>query len=157
MRKKGIPNALKDKQEEQKCITKRKVQEAIDIILKEEGVVTKKKLLELTGLSPATFSKPHVKEVLKINKVCQFKTKNTIKKSHDEMVAEQLYLKITKLEKEKNMLLSKLQDKEIIVLKYKSQYNELEENYNIILGKIHIIMRKLDENCIDIGIDFDNL
>ena len=56
------------------------IQNAIDElnILHEE--VTKSKLMEMTGLSSATFSKEHVKALLKENKVCQFKDVRSVER-----------------------------------------------------------------------------
>lgn len=157
MSTKTIPENLKEKQEKQKLDTINKIQNAIDVIQEEGGIVTKKKLIEMTSLSNATFSKPHVKEVLKANKVCQFKNIKQIIKNNDEALTEQLYLKISKLERENNLLNSKLQDKEIIISKIKNDYEELKKDYDVILGKIHFILRKIDERDIDLGIDLDNL
>jgi len=157
MKTKPLPLPLQDKQEEQRLNTKKKIQDGIDIITEEGGVVTKKKLIAITGLSNATFSKKHAKEVLEVNKVCQFKNKKQVIKNNDNVLSDQLYFKISKLEKEKNLLNSKLQDKEIALSKFKEDYKKLKDNYNLILGKIHLIFRKIDERQIDIGIDLDDL
>lgn len=157
MSAKNIPENLKEKQEKQKLDTINKIQNSIDIIQEEGGIVTKKKLIEMTGLSNATFSKPHVKDVLKANKVCQFKNTKQVIKNNDKALTEQLYLKISKLERENNLLNSKLQDKEIIISKIKNDYEELKKDYEVILGKIHFILRKIDERDISLGIDLDNL
>ena len=66
MTKRDIPENLKRKQEERRKETIDRIDKAIDTILSENGIVTKKKLIDITGFSNATFSKEHVKELLKL-------------------------------------------------------------------------------------------
>ncbi|MGK5651979.1 DUF6262 family protein [Brevibacillus formosus] len=157
MKKRGIPTKLKERQQSKRLETIKKIQEAIDDIKQDGSVVTKKRLMELTGLSNSTFSKDHVIEVLRINKVCQFKNSKRIDVNSASNEIEQLQKVIEKLEKEKILLKSRLQDKEIVIEKLKKDYQELSQNYSLILGKIHLIMKKVDIHGVDIGIDFDNL
>lgn len=156
MGRRDIPVNLKELQKAKRIATINKIQEAIDDIKHDGGVVTKKRLIDLTNLSSATFSKSHVLEVLKANEVCQFK--NTIKKEGNikEEHIEQLAKKIKKLEREKNLLMSKLQDKDIAINKYKVDYHNLNENYMLILGKLHSLMKKIEILDIDIGLDLEN-
>lgn len=157
MVKREIPNTLKEKQEQNRLETINKVQEAIDDIKQDGGIVTRKLLLEKTGLSNSTFSKPHVKDVLEANRVCQFATKKKVLSVAKEDVTKNLYKEIEKLKRENNILASKLQDKEIKAKSYKQDYVELSNNYAMLLSKLHLVMKKVDEYGIDIGIDFDNL
>lgn len=48
------------------------IQDAINTINEDNRIVTKKELMELTGLSSGTFSKDYIKELLKENCVCQY-------------------------------------------------------------------------------------
>ena len=64
---------------------------------------------------------------------------------------------IEKLKRENNKLKSMLQDKDIRINTYKQDYIELSDDYAMILNKLHLIMKKVDEYNLDIGIDFDNL
>lgn len=157
MQKRDIPDALKDKQEEIKLQTINKVQEAIDDIKQDGGIVTRSLLVEKTGLSNSTFSKAHIKNVLKINGVCQFASKKKILKNTKEDSIQNLYKEIEKLKRENNKLKSMLQDKDIRINTYKQDYIELSDDYAMILNKLHLIMKKVDEYNLDIGIDFDNL
>ncbi|WP_210470334.1 DUF6262 family protein [Sporosarcina sp. 6E9] len=157
MKKRDIPAGLKELQMAKRAETANKVQEAIDDIQNDGGVVTKKRLIELTGLSNSTFSKDHVLKVLKVNKVCQFKVSKKKEIDHKIVVTDQLYRKIEKLEQEKNLLQSKIQDKDIAIDKIKKDYQTLNENYMLILGKIHLLMKKIEMLDIDLGIDLDNL
>ncbi|MBO1911502.1 hypothetical protein J4G37_42780, partial [Microvirga sp. 3-52] len=101
--------------------------------------------------------KDHVLKVLKVNKVCQFKVSKKKEIDHKIVVTDQLYRKIEKLEQEKNLLQSKIQDKDIAIDKIKKDYQTLNENYMLILGKIHLLMKKIEMLDIDLGIDLDNL
>lgn len=157
MAKREIPNTLKEKQEKNRLETITKVQNAIDDIKQDGGIVTRKLLLEKTGLSNSTFSKPHVKDVLEANRVCQFATKKKVLNVTKEDVTKNLYKEIDKLKRENNILTSKLQDKEIKAKSYKQDYIDLSNDYAMLLNKLHIVMKKVDEYGIDIGIDFDNL
>lgn len=157
MAKREIPNTLKEKQEKNRLETINKVQEAIDDIKQDGGIVTRKLLLEKTGLSNSTFSKPHVKDVLEANRVCQFATKKKMLSPSKEDVTKNLYKEIEKLKRENNILTSKLQDKEIKANAYKQDYTDLSNDYAMLLSKLHLVMKKVDEYGIDIGIDFDNL
>ncbi len=157
MAKREIPNTLKEKQEKNRIETITKVQNAIDDIKQDGGIVTRKLLLEKTGLSNSTFSKSHVKDVLEANRVCQFATKKKVLNVTKEDVTKNLYKEIDKLKRENNILTSKLQDKEIKAKSYKQDYIDLSNDYAMLLNKLHLVMKKVDEYGIDIGIDFDNL
>ena len=54
------------------------IQDAIDDIQEDHRIVTKKELMEITGLSSGTFSQPYVKDLLEQNQVCQYRTARTI-------------------------------------------------------------------------------
>lgn len=157
MGKRDIPDSLKRLQMAKRVETTNKVQAAIDDIQNDDGIVTKKRLIELTGLSNSTFSKAHVLEVLKANKVCQFKVNKKKETDNKIVVTDHLYKKIEKLEQEKRLLQSKIQDKDIAIDKIKKDYQTLDENYKLILGKIHLLMKKIEMLDIDVGIDLDNL
>lgn len=67
-----IPEKRQQYYDRRRTRTMQKVQAGIDQIKAEGREVTKKELMEITGLSTGTFSKDHVKEVLKKNQVCQY-------------------------------------------------------------------------------------
>lgn len=111
MRKK-LNDGLRQKQEELRQETLEKVEEAIDDLQNEGYEITTKLLLERTGLSRSTFSKPHVVQLLKEKRVGRFKS---VKKLPDEdliQVNANLQKEIKKLENE-NMKLKTELDKEI--------------------------------------------
>ena len=153
MKKRDIPKTLKQLQSIKREETINKIQNAIDQIKDDGGIVTKKKLYEITGFSSSTFSKEHVKQLLKQNQVCQYKKSKQIETEKRDTQIEQLFKQIEKIERERNLLKSKLQDKEIALSKLEKSYNELEDSYRIILGKLHLIMKKLDILGIDMDID----
>ena len=63
------PEQLAKYQDIRRKTTLVKIQAAIDELNAEGFIVNKKMLIERTGFSAALFSKRHVKELLKINKV----------------------------------------------------------------------------------------
>lgn len=152
-----IPKSLKDLQSSKRLTTVKKVQDAINDITEDGGVVTKKRLIELTGLSNSTFSKPHVISVLKANEVCQFKKSKIKETAAENLVISRLYKEIEQLQNDKQLLQAKLQDKDIAITKIKKEHQELGDNYAMILGKIHLLMKRIEILDIDIGIDLDDL
>lgn len=128
----NIPESLLKKQEAQRENTMKVVEEAIKEIKLEGGVVTKKKLQELTGLSSATFSKEHVLYVLKQYKVCQFKDVKTVKKDSTgvDMKEYRLLKRISYLENEINK-----RDKKIESLS--KQIKELTFENEKLLGELY--------------------
>lgn len=139
--KRELPNALKERQSKQRHESIERVNEAIRE-LKEEGQrVTIKLLVERTGLSRATLSKPHIEEVLKDNRVCKFERRIYIKSS-DNVDINELELEISKLQ-------SKLDKSNKELKKLKNRNNELKvENYNLkeknkkLLGELQSISIK---------------
>ncbi|MFJ7185582.1 hypothetical protein [Lysinibacillus xylanilyticus] len=157
MGRRDISTNLKKLQDAKRQETLEKIQHAIDEILEDDDIVTKKKLLELTGLSSATFSKPHVLDLLKKNKVCQFRETVKYEKSNDTSEVEQLQKLIINLEKKNALLMSKLQDKDIKISLLREKNEKLENDYSMILGKLHLILKRIDMLDIDIGIDLDEI
>ena len=152
MSKRDIPAKLNEMQLAKRNETLEKIQSCIDEIKEFNGVVTKKKLIEMTGYSASTFSKEHVKELLKKNKVCQFKDVDKIvdpnkrsKKAIQQLedLNMKLNKKVVKLESE---LLKK--DERIYVLE--NQLEDLKRKYSLILGKNHTLSRKAELKGIDL-------
>lgn len=110
----------------------KKVQEAIET-LRDQGLkVTKKALIELTGLSSGTFSQPHIKEILKLNKVCQYAPEKSKPESHSE--SKKLAGKNLKLKERIRTLENRLSEskqensrKEEEILQLRGQYQKLLE------------------------------
>ena len=125
---------------EKKQNTLRKIQDAIDEIQEDNRIVTKKELMSITGISSGTFSQDYVKELLKKNKVCQFRVTTTISTSQNKKKLEEET--ILALTKENQKLISKMQDFEIVLEqnnnkynKLKDEYSKLESDYRLLKGK----------------------
>lgn len=70
---------------------------------------------------------------------------------------EQLQKQIKILEKKNNLLTSKLQDKDIKISLLEEKNQKLEEDYSMILGKLHLILKRVDMLDVDLGINVDDL
>lgn len=68
-------NAMQEMYKARKADTLKRISDVIDEMEEMGEKVTKKALIERTGLSSGTFSKPHVIELLKERHVCQFASK----------------------------------------------------------------------------------
>jgi len=118
--------------------TLKKIQDAIDYIQEDNRIVTKKELIDITGLSSGTFSRPYVKELLEKNQVCQYRNIKTVK--HNEKESQNKDDLILKMNKDINSLESKLQDCCIQLEKKENDYNKLKNDYDN-LEKEHILLR----------------
>lgn len=143
---------------EKKQNTLRKIQDAIDEIQEDNRIVTKKELMSITGISSGTFSQDYVKELLKKNKVCQFRVTTTISTSQNKKKLEEET--ILALTKENQKLISKMQDFEIVLEqnnnkynKLKDEYSKLESDYRLLKGKYQQLLEYLDA----LGANLDNL
>lgn len=154
--KRKLPTTLAERQEQARSETREKVQQAI-ISLKEEGrTVNIKNLLELTGLARATFSKTHVDEILKINKVCKYEVKNSVSVK-DTKTFHELKVDIQVLEKKIDRLLKK--NTELINQNnsLKLQLFEQKDKNEKLLGEIQTISMKCRMNNIRLEtIEIDN-
>ena len=143
---------------EKKQNTLRKIQDAIDEIQEDNRIVTKKELMSITGISSGTFSQDYVKELLKKNKVCQFRVTTTISTSQNKKKLEEET--ILALTKENQKHISKMQDFEIVLEqnnnkynKLKDEYSKLESDYRLLKGKYQQLLEYLDA----LGANLDNL
>lgn len=126
-----------------------KVQEAINFIQGENREVTKKELMELTGLSSGTFSQAHIKAILEKNQVCQFKPLKKI--SIEEKRAETQSEIIERLSKQIKKQESKLQDYDIILekkindcKKLKEENKKLDHEYRLLRGKYQELLEYIE-------------
>lgn len=111
---------------EMKLETQQKVQAAIDQIQAEGRRVTRKELVRISGLSSGTFSQPHVKSILKSNRVCQFAPEKIAKRNdNDDYVKD----KLTDVEFENFMLKAQIES-------LKRQYDALNAKYENVLSII---------------------
>ena len=95
----------------------------------------------ITGYSASTFSKQHVKALLKQNKVCQYKETLKVKSTEEEASAR--YEKsLEKANGEISRLKAVIVAKEIKINELETSQNELQEKYEILLGQLHQVTKK---------------
>lgn len=143
---------------EKKQGTLHKIQMAIDEIKEDNRIVTKKELMQLTGISSGTFSQEYVKELLQKNKVCQYRETLTIK-SEEKRKKLQEESALT-LQKENQKLISKMQDFEMVLEQKNKKLNQLQLKYDkltsenkLLKGKYQQLLEYLDA----LGISLENL
>lgn len=141
MSKKELPKALKQQQEQKRQYTLKKIQETIDYFKEIDLEVTKKRLIEETGYSASTFSKQHVKELLQRNKVCQFKETKKVKQDLQKINQKHNQEMLEKANREINLLKEKLVIKDAKISELESDYKELNEKYQLLLGKLYTAQR----------------
>lgn len=144
--KKKIPDSLQKHQEQRKSETLQTIQTVIDALKDEGTIVTKKLLIELSGYSPSTFSKPHVKGLLEKNEVCQFRKRTTVTKR--KTVEVRLKQQHERLQKKCNKLEDILLEKDIRISYLEKDLEKEKDNNKRLLGKLHEIMRQAEINGI---------
>ena len=137
--------------------TLKNIQEAIDEIQELNRIVTKKELIELTGLSSGTFSQEYVKELLKKNRVCQFQERSKVVSEKKKDISEKKYEQLL-IENER--LRSKMQDFEIVMDKNNQKYTELQSKFSqldyenkLLKGKYQQLLEYLNA----IGVTLDSI
>lgn len=106
----SVPDKLKEKQEQQKKDTAKKIEEAIEM-LKDLGYgsVTIANLMSETGLARSTFSKPHVEEVLKKNKIGKYKELKTLVVEQENIYTREYATSLEKKLSNANIKINKLE------------------------------------------------
>lgn len=140
--KRNLPESLIKHQEQRKNETLQTIQSVIDALKEEGTIVTKKLLIELSGYSASTFSKPHVKELLEKNEVCQYRKRETV--SRKQAVDNKLKRQNEQLQKKCNKLEDKLLDKDIRISKLEAEIEKEKEKNKRLLGKLHEMMRQAE-------------
>lgn len=140
--KKKLPDSLLRHQEQRKSETLKTIQTVIDALKEEGTIVTKKLLIELSGYSASTFSKPHVKGLLEKNEVCQFRKRATVTKI--QTIDGKLKRQNERLQKRCNKLEDKLLDKDIRISYLEKDVEQEKEKNKRLLGKLHEIMRQAE-------------
>jgi chromosome segregation ATPase len=152
---KRISENMKKMYEEKRAATIIKIQEAIDEIKEDRRIVTKKELMDLTGLSSGTFSQDHVKELLKSNEVCQYRNRRKVR---SEVLEKNKSQKIDDLIIGNEKLTSKIQDYELALERLNNKYDklnskhiELESEHQLLRGKYQQLLEYLDAMGADLG------
>ncbi|WP_331665355.1 hypothetical protein [Anaerocolumna sp.] len=95
----------------------------------------------MTGYSASTFSKQHVKDLLKQNKVCQYK--ETLKVNPTKQEASARFEKsLDKANSEISRLKAVIVAKEIKINELETSQKEFQEKYEILLGQVHQLTKK---------------
>ena len=82
--------------------TVKKIAAAIDDLQDAGQMVTKKALMDATGLASSTFSQPHVIELLKRRRVCQFESHALVTEQSDQARDQEIRRLLQEVEKLKN-------------------------------------------------------
>lgn len=142
-----MPRKLNDGCKEYQTETKQKtivsVQNAIDRVKEEGAIVTIKKLMEITGLARSTFSKEHVDEVLKKNKVCKYQNKVVIatEKNNSKLI-EEFTKELERTNKIVTKLTQELEKQKERYVKLQADHIQKHEDYQLLIGKWHTLMKK---------------
>lgn len=133
-----IPKEITSYQNKKRQETIDKVQQAIDELREEGAIINRKSILERSQLSNSVLSKPHIIEVLKENKVCQFQIKCKVTNNEEQNIVSELnkaHKKIEVLEKQVEDLKNKFN-------KEKVNNYELKEVNEILRGELQLLVSK---------------
>jgi len=137
------PEQLAKYQDVRRKTTLVKIQAAIDELNAEGFIVNKKMLIERTGFSAALFSKRHVKELLKTNKVCQFKESKVVPSTTGKDIS------VFQLQNElfsANKKIARLEKQGEHIKRYaeilETQLKEAKEECKLLRGQLFIFVEK---------------
>jgi hypothetical protein len=146
-----IPIELKKMQDGLRQESVDKVQKAINELKRENYIITTKLLMERTGFARSTFSKTHIQEVLKENKVCKYAdTKVIAKDLNEKETIRALEDEILTLKKKVNHLEKTLTEKTNKENKLKVDLYETQEVNKKLRGQLHILVQKAKIKGLDI-------
>lgn len=123
----NLPKELSDKQELQRQQTINKVLRAIDDLQSQGCRLSIKNLMDYTGLSRSTFSKPHVRELL---------TKFGYSDSNDEKTVE------LKKQSRKRKLNTEIKNRDERIQKLIMQNRSLQEECELLRGRLFLLMQQ---------------
>ena len=138
----NIPIELQKKQEAARNKTLKQIQKAIDELNEFGEIVTKKRLIEITGLSASTFSKQHVTDLLAQNRVCQFRPRTKSDPDIKEMIERHREEEASLKDKEVTILKQKIITLQTELDTLQGKYDELDDKYRRVLGECHKLQRK---------------
>lgn len=133
-----IPKEITSYQKKKRQETIYKVQQAIDELREEGAIINRKSILDRCQLSNSVLSKPHIIELLKENKVCQFEVKCKIENNEDENIVKEL----NKANKRIEILEKQLEDLKNKFNKEKLNNYELKEANEILRGELQLLVSK---------------
>ena len=151
-KKKKLPKGIVDRQQEQRNRSRELVQDAITELKAEGRKVTMKGIQEITGFARSTLSKPHIDDILKINKVCKYEIKNELVPSNNNKTLHDLKLEIQALEKAINRLIKENNDLRNKNNSLQVELFEQKDKNEKLLGEIQCISTKCRMNNIRLEI-----
>lgn len=148
-----LNDGCKDYQNKIRQNTMDTVQNAINSLKDEGAIVTIGKLIELTGYARSTFSKKHVDDVLKKNKVCKYENKTIIaQEGNSYNLVKKLEKDLRRVNKIVTKLTQDLEKQKLKNIKLQADYIQKNEDYQLLLGKWHTLVKKaklLDISILD--------
>lgn len=145
-----LNKGLRKVQEDKRSDTINKVKLAINELKSEGYEVSTKLLIERTGLSRSTFSKTHIIEILREQKVCRFKnTKSALDfESKDYLI--NLERKLRQLEVENIKLKKELELQVNKNFKLERQIAETQEQCATLRGQLLVLYQKASDRGVDL-------
>ncbi|MBU3154473.1 DUF6262 family protein [Clostridium estertheticum] len=140
-----LPQNLIEKQEKIRTETLLIIQGSIDELNAEGYLITIKDLIERTKFSRSLFSKPHVQEILKKNKIGKYKNTKTINEKVDEDIREKSFRLEKELINAKVKIEKMKNDNEVKIASIsnlKVKFHDKTEECEILRGELHILMQK---------------
>lgn len=148
--KKELNSKLKEKQEKEREESKAKVLRAIEELKNEGFEVSTKLLIERTGLSRSTFSKSHIIDVLRQEKVCRFKNSMTLKDKDSNQYLLEVEKRIRELEVENQKLKKDLNLQINKNLKLEFEIAEKQEQCEVLRGQLMVLYQKASNRGIEL-------
>lgn len=139
---------------EKKQITLSKIEACIDEMREWGEEVTKKRIIERTGISSGTLSKPYVLDLLRRKEVCQFKPIAKTKSSSSPRIEKELSKRIKEIE----VLEHKLSDSQDMVITLRDriitkekEISSLKDTIAHLRGQQQLLLERLDSSNVGIG------
>lgn len=148
--KRELNSKLREKQEKEREESKAKVLIAIEELKNEGFEVSTKLLIERTGLSRSTFSKDHIIDVLRQEKVCRFKNGMILKDKDSKQYLLEVEKRIRELEVENQKLKKDLNVQINKNLKLEIEIAEKQEQCEVLRGQLMVLYQKASNRGIDL-------
>ena len=124
-----------------------KIRDAVDMLRETGAKVTRKALIDETGLSSATFSKPYVKELLKELKVLQFEDRTAVKAGIDikKLIREnrEKDAEIARLKQQKDSIAAKMNTLQLKIEERDEAIKQYEHEEMVLRGQVQSLLEQL--------------
>ncbi len=148
--KKGLNIKLREKQELDRKETIKKVLKAIEELRGEGYEIATKLLIERTSLSRSTFSKTHVIEVLREQRVCRFKDIKTVTDMESKEYLLYIQKKLREYEIENRNLKKELNVQINKNFKLEKEIAERQEQCETLRGQLMVLYQKASNRGVDL-------